>query len=95
MEDNVIADNGSRRESPRPSFRRTGDITSRKFDERRHVTDLTVKDLGDEDLSGAVVRIGAQWSVVESSGSGHLGIWGKISDQAAKVEILDHYAARE
>jgi hypothetical protein len=95
MEDNVIADNGGRREMPRPSFRLTSDITSRSFDQTRYVTDLTVKDLGKEDLSGGVVRIGAEWSVVQFSGPGRLSIWGKITDPAARVEILDHYGAKE
>jgi hypothetical protein len=96
MEDNVIADNGSRKEMPRPSFRLAGDITSRKFDEARHVTDIAVsKDLGKEDLSGGVARIGSQWSVIQSSGPRRLSIWGRITDEAARAEILDHYLAKE
>src|SRR5262249_27667867 len=34
MENNVIADNGVRKEPAQPSFRLSGDVTSRKFDER-------------------------------------------------------------
>jgi hypothetical protein len=42
MEGNVIADNGSRREMPRPSFRLTAEITSRRFDETHHVTEVAL-----------------------------------------------------
>jgi hypothetical protein len=42
-----------------------------------------------------VARIGAQWSVIKSSAPGRLSLWGKITDGAARVEILDHYAAPE
>jgi hypothetical protein len=79
-----------------PSFRLTGDIVARKFDERRYVTEITLgNDPGKEDFSGSVIRIGAQWSVIKSSGPGRLLIWGKITDEAARVEVLDHYLAKE
>ena len=47
--------------------------------------------MGKEDLSGSVVRIGAQWSVVKSSSPGGLVVWGKITDKAGRVEVLDNY----
>ncbi|MGH7199992.1 MAG: hypothetical protein ACREJB_05265 [Planctomycetaceae bacterium] len=96
MEDNIIADNGARREPATPSFRLAADITSRKFDPHRYVTEIaTSQALGTEGLSGSVVRIGGQWSVVKSSGPGGLTVWGKITDDAAKVEVLDEYVATE
>jgi hypothetical protein len=93
-ENNVIADNGAKREAARPSFRLAGDITARKFDARRCVTEIATSEaLGKENLSGSVVRIGAQWSVVKSSDANGLTVWGKITDEAPKVEVLAHYAA--
>jgi hypothetical protein len=95
-ENNVIADNGARRAPPKPSFRLTDEITARKFDERRYVTEITTsKGLGKADLAGSVVRIGADWSVVKSSGPNSLIIWGKITDDAARVEVLDHYVTKK
>jgi hypothetical protein len=95
MENNIIADNGARRESAKPSFRLAGYITARKFDVRGYVTEIaTSTALGKEDLSGSVVRIGGQWSVVKSSGPDRLIIWGKITDEAKEFEILDQYAAK-
>jgi hypothetical protein len=100
MENNTIADNGTPRQKgkkvpkapPKPSFRLTGDITARMFDARRHVTEITTSQaFGKEDLSGSVVRIGAQWSVIKSSGPRGLTVWGKITDKAPRFEILDHY----
>jgi hypothetical protein len=96
MENNIIADNGAKREAAKPSFRLVADITARKFDARHYVTEIaTGKPLGKEDLSASVVRIGAQWSIVKSSGPGGLTIWGKITDESARVEVLDHYAAKK
>jgi hypothetical protein len=92
MENNIIADNGARREPAKPSFRLAGDITARKFDARHFVTKIaTDKDLDKEDFSGRVVRIGTQWSVVKSSGPNSLIVWGKITDEASVFEVLDHY----
>lgn len=97
LENNIIADNGvpgkkARKQAPKPSFRLAGDITARKFDARRYVTEIVIsKALGKEDLSASVVRIGGQWSIVQSSGPGSLTIWGKITDKAARFEILDRY----
>ncbi len=94
MEDNVIEDNGANRVPATPVFRLTGDITAREFDARRSVTRIvTSRDLGPEDLSGGVVRIGRQWSVVKSSGPGSLVVWGRITEEAPMVEVLDHYGA--
>src|SRR5207249_9970836 len=54
-ENNIIADNGQPREkgkkvtkqAPKPAFRLTGDITARKFDASRYVTEITTsKTLG-------------------------------------------------
>lgn len=96
MENNIIADNGARREKAKPSFRLAGDITARKFDPRQYVTEIvTSQELGKEDLSASVVRIGGQWSVVKSSTPGRLTIWGKITDEAGRVEVLDDYGFRK
>jgi hypothetical protein len=92
MEDNLMADNGAKRTAATPSFRQSGAITGRRFDPRRWVTEIgTGGDLGKEELSGRVVRIGKEWSVVKSGGLGSLVIWGKVTDEAPKVEILAHY----
>src|SRR5262249_62287289 len=81
MENNVIADNGTPREKgkkvakapPKPAFRVTREITARKFDAGRYVTEITTNEaLGKEDLAGSVVRIGDQWSVVRSRGASGL-----------------------
>ena len=94
MENNVMADNGEKRVAAKPSFRLTGDITARKFDPTRYITEIaTSKDLG-KDLPGTAVRIGGQWSVIQSSTPGSLTIWGKITDEAAKIEVLDRYDAK-
>jgi hypothetical protein len=92
MEDNIVADNGAKRTAATPSFRLTGAITTRKFDARRWVTEIdTSQDFRNEDLSGSVVRIGKQWSVVKSNHPSSLVIWGTVTDEAARVEILDTY----
>lgn len=96
MENNTIADNGARKEAAKPSFRLAGDITARKFDARRYVTEIAMsKALGQEDLAGCVVRIGAQWSIIKSSTPHSLIVWGKITDDATRVEILDRYIAKK
>ena len=95
-ENNIVADNGLKREPARPSFRLVADITTRKFDATQFVTEIaTSAALAKEDYSGSPVRIGAQWSIVKSSGPSSLTVWGKITDKAAKVEILDHYVAKK
>lgn len=93
MEDNIVADNGAKRDPATPKFRLTGDITVRKFDPRSYVTEIgTNAALGrDHGLAGEVVRVGRQWSVVKSNGPNGLIIWGKITDEASKVEILENY----
>src|SRR6185295_6949616 len=94
MENNIEADNGAKRTPATPKFRHAGDITGRNFDARRYVTEVATsgpvgaeivkgKTRTLEDLSGSVVRIGGQWSVVKSSSPTGLTIWGKISDEAA------------
>jgi hypothetical protein len=96
MEDNIIADNGAKRTPATPVFRLSREITARRFDARRCVTEIaTSQDSGKQDLAGSVVRIGKQWSVVKSSHPGGLVIWGNLTDEAARVEILDTYASRE
>jgi hypothetical protein len=96
LEDNVIVDNGAKRQAPTPTFRITGDITARKFNTQRYVTEVaTSTSLSSAPLAGSVVRIGAQWSVVKSSHAGGLVVWGKITDKAARVEILDQYLAKK
>jgi hypothetical protein len=93
MEDNIMADNGAKRDPATPKFRLTGDITARQFDERGYVTEIgTNAALGkDHAMAGSVVRIGKQWSVVKSNDAKSLLIWGKVTDEAAKVEILADY----
>jgi hypothetical protein len=60
------------------------------------VTEIaTSTPLGKEDLAGSVVRIGAQWSVVKSSSPRGLTLWGKITDKAARIEVLDQYVAKK
>jgi hypothetical protein len=94
-EGNIIADNGAKREPAKPAFRLTWDIASRKFDARLYVTEIATKqDLSKEDFSGSVVRIGNQWSVVKASGPNNLVLWGKVTDEAGRVEVLDNYAAK-
>jgi hypothetical protein len=95
MEDNIVADNGAKREPAKPSFRLSGEITERKFDERRYVTEIgTGAALGKEHaLAGSVVRVGAQWSVVKTNGPNSLVLWGKVMGESARVEVLNHYAA--
>jgi hypothetical protein len=96
LEDNVIADNGARRQAATPSFRLAGDITAITFDPRRYVTEIASSTpLGKEDLSGSVVRIGGQWSTVKSSSPNGLIVWGKITDKAARVEVLDQYLVKK
>lgn len=95
MEDNIIVDNGAKRELPTPVFRLAGDITASKFDDRRYVTEIAANSFGKEDFSGSVVRIGAQWSVVKASSPSGLTIWGKITDKASKVEVLENYLAKK
>jgi predicted outer membrane repeat protein len=41
LENNIIADNGDRREPATPNFRFTGDITASSYDPQHHVTQLT------------------------------------------------------
>jgi hypothetical protein len=93
MENNIVADNGAKRTPATPKFRLTGDITARKFDARSYVTEIgTSAALGKEHaLSGGVVRIGKQWSVIKSNGAEGLVIWGRITDEAAKFEVLNDY----
>jgi hypothetical protein len=93
MEDNIHADNGAKRDPATPKFRLTGDITARKFDPRSYVTEIgTNAALGkDHALAGEVVRVGKQWSVVKSNSANGLIVWGKITDEASKVDILANY----
>ena len=97
MENNIIADNGAKRQPATPKFRLTGEITAREFDPQRHVTEISTNTaLGKEHaLAGSVVRVGREWSVVKTNGPDSLIIWGKITDEAAKVEVLDHYLATQ
>jgi hypothetical protein len=92
-ENNVEADNGAKRTLATPKFRLAVDISARKFDPRSYVTEITTSaPLGkDHLLAGSVVRIGGQWSVVKTNAAGSLTLWGKITDEAAKAEILENY----
>jgi hypothetical protein len=92
MENNTIQDN----ESGNPKFRLSADVSGRSFDASRHVTTFnTSADLGKQDLSGGVVRIGKQWSVINASAPNKIEVWGKISDEASKLEVLDPYASAD
>jgi hypothetical protein len=96
LEDNVILDNGAKRQAPTPTFRITGDISAAKFNTQRYVTEVaTTTSLSSMPLAGNVVRIGGQWSVVKSSDPGGLVVWGKITDKAGRVEILDQYVGKK
>lgn len=95
LEDNIMEDNGAKREPAKPKFRLTGDITARKFDARSFVTEIkTGAPIAKENLAGCVVRIGKEWSVVKSSGLDGLVVWGKFTDEAPKFEILDSYVPK-
>lgn len=95
LEDNVIADNGAKRVAATPTFRLNG-ATAVKYDDRRHLTELTASGLpAGENLAGSVIRIGKQWSVVKASTPGGLAVWGKITDKAEKFEILDQYITKK
>src|SRR4029453_2874003 len=93
MEDNIMADNGAKRDPATPKFRLTGEITGRTFHERAYVTQIgTNASLGkDHVLAGSMVRVGKQWSVVKTNDSNSLVIWGKINDEAAKGGVLAAY----
>jgi hypothetical protein len=92
MENNIIADNGYRKIPATPVFRLAADISASKFDARRYVTELTTsKPLDAEDLSGSVVRVGKQWTVVKASSPDGLILWGRVTDKATKIEVLDRY----
>jgi hypothetical protein len=106
MEDNVIQDNQESKNQTNCRFRLTGQITGRNFDQLRYVTEITTSaDLSshrnvhtiyervpaEDALSGAIIRIGEQWSVVKSSEPNKLVIWGKITDDTAKFDLLDLY----
>jgi hypothetical protein len=97
MEDNLMADNGAKRDPATPKFRLTADVSDRKFDGRRYVTEFaTSAALGkDHALAGSVVRIGKQWSVVKSNGPNSLTVWGKITDEVRAVEFLADYSGSE
>jgi hypothetical protein len=95
LEDNVIADNGAKRVAATPTFRLAGPAAV-KYDDRRHVTELTASGLpAGENLAGSVIRIGKQWSVVKASTPGGLAVWGRITDKAERFEILDQYTAKK
>ncbi len=96
LEDNVIADNGFKKQPATPSFRLSGTITASRFEDGRFVTEITTSEpLGKENLAGSVVRIGAQWSVVKSATPTSMTIWGRITDKTEKVEVLDSYRAKK
>jgi hypothetical protein len=94
LEDNVLADNGAKRDPAKPTFRLTGDISARKFDARAFVTEIKTATPLKDNLAGSVVRIGKEWSVVKSSGPDGLVVWGKFTDEAPKFEVLDRYAPK-
>lgn len=96
LENNVIADNGAKREPAKPSFRLSGEITTSKFDPQRYVTEIaTSTPLAKEPLAGSIVRIGGQWTAVKASTPAGLSVWGRITDQTARIEVLDSYLAKK
>jgi hypothetical protein len=94
-EGDILLDNGAKRVAPTPKFRLSGEIAATKFDSRQYVTEIAMKSLGSEDFSGSVIRIGKQWTVVKSSSPAGLTLWGKITDKATKVDVLDRYQAKK
>jgi len=91
MENDIITDN---EKDSKLRVVLTGNITSKKFNPVYYVTEMTTStNLAEQDLAGAMVRIGETWSVVKSSSQRGLVVWGKIDDSAAKFEILDNYGA--
>lgn len=93
MENNVVADNGAKREKATPSFRFSADITGRNYDALACVTEFSVRqDLSPESLPGTVVRIGEQWSIVKAAGPSGMIVWGRITDESKRVDALDHYS---
>ena len=63
---------------------------------RQFLTEIASNaDLAKEDYSASIVRIGTQWSVAKASGPNSVPVWGKITDKAAKLEILDRYVGKK
>ena len=96
MEENIIKDNGDprgRTSESSPSFAMTGTITAREFDAARFITRIgTDKPLPEKnELAGSAVRVGRQWSIVQSAGPKGLTVWGRMTDDAKTFEILDDY----
>ena len=95
MEDNIIKDNGETRgrSESTPSFAMTGKITAREFDAARFITRITPDTPVPEKnaLGGSAVRIGGQWSIIQSAGPKGLTLWGRVTDDAGTFEILDDY----
>ncbi len=93
MENNLIADNGAKRTPATPSFRFSADITERKYDARSCTTEFTVgQELGREKLTASVVRIGGQWTIVKSAGPKNIVVWGRITDEAPRIDVLNSYS---
>jgi hypothetical protein len=91
-EGNVSAANGAKRTPANPKFRATAEITKRRYDERACVTELAIStESGAVIPAASVVRIGGQWSVVKSGDPAGVVVWGKISDEAGKIEVLADY----
>jgi hypothetical protein len=95
-EGNVEAGNGAKRDPATPRFASTAEITKRNYDERACVTVLSISsESGNITAPGSIVRIGKQWSVVKSGDPAGVVVWGRISDEATKVEVLSAYTAAD
>jgi len=96
VEGNVMADNGAKRDPATPRFGSAVEITQRRYDERACATMLSISsEAGNVTPAGSLVRIGKQWSVVKSGDPAGLIVWGKITDEASKVEVLADYTAAD
>jgi hypothetical protein len=71
----------------------TATIASRKFDGTRYLTTLTLggSKLEPSAVTGRVINVGEQWSVIHSNDSNQLMVWGNLSDKADSLRILGTY----
>ena len=70
-----------------------GKIADKSYLADAFVTQLQVggAGLGDRDLAGRVIRIGKQWSVVQSNTASEIVVWGNLADDAPVFTILGTY----
>jgi Right handed beta helix region len=55
-------------------------VTGKTYDASRCLTTIAVNNAPSQNLAGRLINIGRQWSVVRSSSTGQLVVWGEISD---------------